>query len=345
MNRLFGVRNPGAIELGAAFGDQGRRGEMLRSAVGEARRPTVRSSSRGQGLSWSAGPHAGREASDDGTFGGHHHHHHRRRHNHTQRPSGEPVLQAATRQQENIPVAGGEATWSHRANVPPPPPPALKLGEEHTRRHAQIRPSLGAAPTLSSSPPPPAVAADARQGEPCNAAPASVTGRRTPALSATPCECPGFKDKEDAAGGAGEGRRSETPPPPPSPSAEPPLATDNLDLTGVSTRGSHATDTSAAGAPASSVSRAARSPVVVAGVGHDAIVPRQSAAVAQPESAALLEERALEVSEPPALGLLVVVCCCCGRCLALILLPPPASSEASMRLAWGGCSHCCPDVV
>lgn len=302
MNRLFGVRNVGAGDFPPAFiGDQGHSGEMVRSAAGDARRPTVRSGDSERGLGWSAGAHVWRETGDGGSLG-RHHPQHRLRHNHPQRASDEPLLRAATRQQENIPVAGGEATWSNHASGPSPLPPALKLGEEDTTRHAQTRPTLGGTSTLSSSrpPPPPPTTAAARQEGPRNAAPTPVMGCGAPALAATPGGGPSSKYDEDSAGDAGEERRSERPPPPsPSLSAEPPLATDSLDLAKVSTPGSHATGASAAAAPASSASQGAHSPAV-AGIGHDAIVPRRSAAVVQPESASLLEERALEVSEPPA---------------------------------------------
>lgn len=112
-------------------------------------------------------------------------------------------------------------------------------------------------------------------------------------------------------------RRSDRPPP----SAAQPLATDKLDVTSVSTPGSHATDTSAVAHPASSASRAARATVAVS-VGHDAIVPRQSS-VAQPEPASLLAERALEVSVPPPRrwALVCVVAVAVVAALALVLFP------------------------
>lgn len=322
MNRLFGVRNPGASELGAAFGgDRGHSGEMRRPVVVEGGRPTVRSRSRGQGLSWSAGAHAARETGDGGSRG---HHHHPRRHRNTQLPRDEPLLRAATQQQENIPVAGGEVTWTNHASVlPPPPPHAVKPGEEHPPRYAQIGSTLGATfalPWSSPPPPPPPVAADARREGSRNAALVPATGRRTPTSAATLRQDTSAKDGEDGAREAEEGRRSERPPPP---SADPPLLTGNLHVTGVSTSGSRATEASAAVSPASSVpqgavpapghhetrvsasgapafseSQAAR-PVANVGVGRDAIVPRQSS-VAHPESASLREERALEVSWPPA---------------------------------------------
>eukprot|EP00752_Nemacystus_decipiens_P012979 g11485.t1 len=313
MNRLFGVRNPGATSgVGAAFGgDQGHnseRGVVLRSAVGEVRRPTIRDASRGQGLSWSAGAQPWRGTGDGGSLGGHQHH--RLRYNHTQRAGGEPLLQPMTHQQENIPVAtGGQATWSNDASVPPPPTPAARLDQEHSLRHAQTTPTPRTTSTLTSSSPPPLQAADAREGGPRTAAPASVRGSWTQTSATIPREDPTLKDEGDV----GEGRRAKTPSP--SPSAEPPLATDSL-VADFSTPGFHEADASGASAPAPSASQdtvstcepyptgvpaaGARAPSAssvtdVVGGGHDAIVLRQSmSARAQLESASLPEEQALE---------------------------------------------------
>lgn len=315
MNRLFGVRNTAASGLGTTFGGaRGHRGETLRPVAAEAGRQAARSSSRGHGLSWSAGAHAWRETGDGGRLGHHHHHHrHHFQHNHGS------VLQATAQQQENTPAGGEEARWSRIAGVPPTPPHGLKLGDERTLRRTQTGPARLATPTLSpSSPSSPVAAADPRQEGPQegprNADPASVARRQTPASAATPGEGPRSKEGGDEVEEAAEGRRRSGRPPL---STELRLVTDSLGL-GVSTPEPLATDASAAAvAPASSVSSA---PLVV-GVGHDAIVPRQSSAGQSTSTSFLLEERALEVRENRAarsfdVGWVLVVC---GRCAILVV--------------------------